>query len=200
MDHQQPQSEFQQMFLHSVEELGKAGVAALTGLYDVAAPRAMRYAQTLLRNQHDSEEVLQATFVQVALNVPLLVRANSPWAYFLRILRNEALKQLSKQSPASSLQLWEENFEEKISVSVDSQSLEAEQKHLVWQALQTLPGTQSEVIVLKIWEEMTFAEIAEVLHLSAPTVASRYRYGLKKLEQILQRHFEEQTLPVDKLL
>jgi len=48
-----------------------------------------------------------------------------------------------------------------------------------------LPTEQSEVVVLKIWEAMTFSQIAEVLEISPSTVASRYRYGLEKLAATL---------------
>ena len=52
-------------------------------------------------------------------------------------------------------------------------------------ALGRLPENQCEVVVLKIWEGMTFAEIAEVLGKSPNTVASRYRYAMEKLQQQL---------------
>jgi RNA polymerase sigma-70 factor (ECF subfamily) len=51
----------------------------------------------------------------------------------------------------------------------------------VWRELRALPTEQSEVVVLKIWEEMTFQQIAEVLEIPPPTAASRYRYAMTKL-------------------
>ena len=58
----------------------------------------------------------------------------------------------------------------------------------VYLALRQLPGNQAEVVALRIWEEMTFAEIAIVLDLSSNTVASRYRYALEKLSGLLRTH------------
>ena len=52
-------------------------------------------------------------------------------------------------------------------------------------ALAKIPFKFREVITLKIWGELTFAEIADSLGLSPNTVASRYRYGLEKLRLIL---------------
>ncbi len=52
-------------------------------------------------------------------------------------------------------------------------------------ALQTLPEEQREVVVLKIWSELTFAQIAAALHISANTAASRYRYALARLQSAL---------------
>ena len=63
---------------------------------------------------------------------------------------------------------------------------DSDSRQFIRQALQKLPSSQAEVVVLKIWEGMTFAEIAEVLGESPNTAASRYRYALQKLSQYLQ--------------
>jgi RNA polymerase sigma-70 factor (ECF subfamily) len=53
-------------------------------------------------------------------------------------------------------------------------------------ALAALPEEQRAVVHLKIWEDQTFAEIAETLGIPANTAASRYRYALDKLEGLLR--------------
>jgi len=40
--------------------------------------------------------------------------------------------------------------------------------------------------VMKIWNELTFAEIGEALGISQNTAASRYRYGLENLKKTLR--------------
>ena len=52
-------------------------------------------------------------------------------------------------------------------------------------ALWELAEDQREVTVLHVWGELTFAQIAEVLSISANTAASRYRYALGKLREVL---------------
>jgi RNA polymerase sigma-70 factor (ECF subfamily) len=49
-------------------------------------------------------------------------------------------------------------------------------------ALAQLPGDQREVVVMKIWGGLTFAEIGEALGVPLSTAASRYRYALTRLE------------------
>jgi RNA polymerase sigma-70 factor (ECF subfamily) len=66
------------------------------------------------------------------------------------------------------------------SVDEDQQQLAA--------AVERLPDVQREVVILKIWNDLTFAEIAEVLEISPNTAASRYRYALEALKKILQPH------------
>jgi len=186
MEQSPPQSDFQIRFRKTMAELEKCGVAALTDLYDLAAPRALRYALTLLRNQHDAEEALQATFVKVASSMALFVQADSPWAYFMQIVRHEAYNILRKQKRQMSLEFAPEIAEES-----DFNYDDVEQQQSIEQALQRLPAEQAEVVILKIWEELTFQEIGLVLNQSPNTIASRYRYALSKLEQSLQTTFED---------
>jgi RNA polymerase sigma-70 factor, ECF subfamily len=52
-------------------------------------------------------------------------------------------------------------------------------------ALGALPGEQRQVVVLHVWGELTFLQVAEILGISANTAASRYRYALAKLRQVM---------------
>lgn len=52
-------------------------------------------------------------------------------------------------------------------------------------AVDLLPAEQREVLVMKIWNELTFADIATVLGISQNTAASRYRYALAALKKNL---------------
>ena len=63
----------------------------------------------------------------------------------------------------------------------DSSLEERERSRLIQQAMGNLPEIYREVITLKVWGNLTFAQIAEVLEIPANTAASRYRYGLAEL-------------------
>ncbi len=52
-------------------------------------------------------------------------------------------------------------------------------------ALASVPDDQRHVIVLHVWGELTFAQIAEILDISSNTAASRYRYALAKLREAM---------------
>ncbi len=102
-------------------------------------------------------------------------------AYVYRIARNEAYNfvrkrkrdKSTKKSPEKWLQVNENNRE-------SSELVEKLQA-----ALAQLPQQQREVIVMKIYRQKTFLEISRLLGLSRNTVASRYRYGLEKLRNLL---------------
>ena len=50
-------------------------------------------------------------------------------------------------------------------------------------ALRALTEDQRQVVVLHVWGELTFMQIAGVLEISPNTAASRYRYGLAQLRE-----------------
>jgi RNA polymerase sigma-70 factor (ECF subfamily) len=51
-------------------------------------------------------------------------------------------------------------------------------------AMNRLPEIHREVITLKVWGGLTFAEIGQTLGIPANTAASRYRYGLAELRKL----------------
>lgn len=163
------------------------GVEALGALFDLTSDRMVRFAIAITRNQHDAEDAVQAALVRVAGQPRQLASADKPWPYLLQIVRNEALLIARKKkrciADGDLIDLATHRL-------VDE--LEQEDTHrAVWSALRMLPPEQAEVVVLKIWEEMTFAEIGAILHASANTIASRYTYAMNKLRQRLQKQHRE---------
>ncbi len=61
-----------------------------------------------------------------------------------------------------------------------------DEQRLLEAAIGALPIEQREVLTLKIWGELTFAEIGEALSIPANTAASRYRYALSALRKSMQ--------------
>lgn len=161
--------------------LAIAGVDALGALFDLTSHRLVRFAVTLTRNQHDAEDCVQTVLVRVAGDPVLLNSVDSPWAYLLRMVRNEALLVGRRKRTRPMLG----DVTDLVTLCrVDE--LEREETHReVWSALRTLPSEQAEVVVLKIWEEMTFAQIGQILDTSPNTAASRYQYALAKLTKRL---------------
>jgi RNA polymerase sigma-70 factor (ECF subfamily) len=163
------------------DRMAESGVSALAGLFDLTSQRLVRYAATITRNQHDAEDAVQAALVRVAGQMHFLCEADTPWPYLLRMVRNEALQIVRRKKRWALLANLSDLLTRR---SVDE--LEQEESHrAVWLAIRSLPTEQAEVVVLKIWEDMTFVEIGKVLEVSTFTAASRYRYAMQKLAQKL---------------
>lgn len=66
-----------------------------------------------------------------------------------------------------------------------------ENQMVLWQALQQIPIKQREIIILRIYEELRFHEIAGILGCNQSTVKSRFRLGLKSLRKIMEAADED---------
>jgi len=66
----------------------------------------------------------------------------------------------------------------------DTDAEDRELRQLMQDAMNRLPDIYRDVITLRVWGELTFAEIAEALRIPANTAASRYRYGLAELRKL----------------
>ena len=71
----------------------------------------------------------------------------------------------------------------------DTSVEEHERTLLIEHAMRALPAIYREVLTLKMWGGLTFAEIAETLEVPANTAASRYRYGLAELRKLTKEVF-----------
>ena len=158
----------------------------LAVLYDMTAERLLRLSATITRHQQDAEDAVSIVLVRLAGRPQLLISADRPWHYLLRMVRNESLVILRSRGRWTSISRLADRL---VGRGGDIVAQRDESRH-VWDALSTLPGKQREVIVLKFWEQMTFAEVAEVLAITPSTAASRYRYALEKLSRCLRPHFE----------
>jgi len=184
-----PINEFQRAFLNSVGRLTKNPCGALETMFDLTAQRLVRLAMTVTGTQQDAEDALQAAFSRIAAKPGLLAKADLPWPYLIRTVRNEALRIVQKRRHSRLGKI----DRAKVQQSVEEVFQQEETAEHVRRILATLPAAQYEVVILKHWEDLTFAEIAEALGKSQNTVASRYRYAMEKLQRSLEPLVREST-------
>jgi RNA polymerase sigma-70 factor, ECF subfamily len=181
------QSAFSELVRQCVGRLAECGVDALGALFDLTSQRLVRFALAVTRNQHDAEDAVQTALLRIASRPLLLAPTLSPWAYMLQMVRNEALliaRRKKRWVKAGNL--------DDLLTNCRVDELDREDTYrAIWSALRMLPPPQAEVVVLKIWEEMTFLQIADILEQSPNTVASRYQYAMKKLSKVLAKERQE---------
>ena len=145
-------------------------------IYQAKAAELILYGRALGLSHGEAEDVLQETFVA------LLQRdapPDNPTHYCVRSFRNRALNYRRS--------LWRRLTRElESSRWFEGTSSETPAERAAMRCLAELPSAQREVIVLKVWHEFTFEEIAALLEVSPNTAAGRYRYGLEKLRACLK--------------
>lgn len=74
---------------------------------------------------------------------------------------------------------------------LDTTAEDDDDAEVLRQAVSELGEKLREVVTLKIWGGLTFAQIAETMAISPNTAASRYRYALEQLERSLENFKNE---------
>ena len=162
----------------------------LARIYDEHADRLFAFLLNFLRDEQDARDVLQEVFVRIARAPDLLRKARKETPFLFSLAHNAAVDWLRRRT---SRQKYHERFgAEPVSVfALADDPDEQKYREALSQALAALPAEQRAVIYLKIWENLTFKQIAKVLAISPNTAASRYRYGLDKLRTLLRPLYEE---------
>jgi RNA polymerase sigma-70 factor (ECF subfamily) len=161
--------------------LGRNDPAAVELMWDRYAKDLLIFLQALLCSRHDAEDVLQTVFVRIVRKRHRLAGARCLDAYVYRIARNEAYRLVSRRKRDQKAQGITEPW---LTVSQSNQE-PSDLAEQLQAALAQLPQPQREVIVMKIYGQKTFLEISGLLGLSQNTAASRYRYGIEKLQNLL---------------
>jgi RNA polymerase sigma-70 factor (ECF subfamily) len=144
------------------------------------APGLVLFARQWVRSAADAEDVVQDAFVRFwrrnhnIRNRALLYSAVRSAAFDL-IRRDQRRARREAEVFGNAEGTVEPAFAE----------INESQRELAV-AIDRLPREQREVLVMKFWNELTFAEIAEALGISQNTAASRYRYALATLKKVMQ--------------
>jgi RNA polymerase sigma-70 factor, ECF subfamily len=147
---------------------------------DRHGPALVLLARSWVPTRADAEDVVQEAFVRFWRSRD---RANDPTAYLFACVKRCALDWVRSRSRRDRREAVAAKAE---GVPLFDGPLEkAERRAVVVAALETLPDTQREVLVMRIWGGLTFPQIATALGIPADTAASRFRYALDKLREKL---------------
>ena len=153
-------------------------------IYDTHARAIFAFLLNFMRNDADAGDILQDVFLKVAERPSLLEGVKEIRRWLIRMAHRQAIDLLRRRG--SHARVIESSVEEtSLFAPVEDADGEAF-RAAVAAAMAELPEEQRAVVHLKIWEDMTFAQIADALGLSPNTAASRYRYALDKLESLLR--------------
>jgi len=167
------------------ERLARGDAAAFAELYDACADRVHHYLTMRLRSRDDADDVLQETFVRLVRSLHKLQRVENLTAYLFTMARNEAMRHCERKSKESTRQIELTADDLFATPSSDIQTREAAEMIVV--ALRDLSEEQREVVELKVYGELTFREIGEVMGIPLATAATRYRTALERLKDWLAR-------------
>lgn len=166
------------------ERMARGDPEAFRAVYDALADRLHHYLVLRLGASTDADDVLQETFVRLVRNRDGLRRVDDLAAFAFTIARNESNRWLDARrrrgetiAAATSQGLF---------VEAESDGAEArEAADSVALALASLDAEDREIVELKVYAELTFREIGEILRRPLGTVAARFHAALSRMQMHL---------------
>ena len=143
-------------------------------------PGLLLFARQWVRSPADAEDIVQEAFVKFWRRDHKIDNR----ALLYATVRSIALDLIRRDSRRARREA--EAFSDVPQSSQPQFAVEDESQRALADAVDLLPHEQREVLVMKIWNELTFAEIGSALEISQNTAASRYRYALSALKKNLQ--------------
>jgi RNA polymerase sigma-70 factor (sigma-E family) len=148
------------------------------------APALQRTAHLLTGDAHSAQDLVQNTLAKLYLAWPRISRRDHIDAYARRVLVNE--HRSTWRRPASRREV--------VTDVVPDRSVPESQydglHEAVWRFVSSLPPKQRTVVVLRFYEQLTEAEIADLMGISVGTVKSQSSRALAALRGRLPDHPE----------
>lgn len=152
-------------------------MADVVNLFEKRQRQLYVAALAITRERSSAQDVVQDALLAVA---ELGHQPENLEAYLFRTVRNMALHRIKQQ----------QRFTDSVSPGefLDLQNCSPERQVLARQVLvqlDELDASQRQVLIMKLFADLTFDEIATITETSPNTVASWYRRGLNRLKEKL---------------
>lgn len=151
----------------------------------------------MLGNPTDAEDISQQVFLRIWRNAKRYRPDAKFTTYLFTITRNLVFNETRRRGRKKEVSAdeREENTNQLIEDSPDrqpdSELLQSELQMAVDHAISKLPETQRMAVVLRRYEQLSYEEIADVLHLSVSAVKSLLFRARTALREALSEYLEE---------
>ena len=160
--------------------------AVVAELYAKHQAELRSFLVGVLRDSHLANDALQSTFAK-ALKLGHTAMKESLKGWLFRVALNEALAIRRRQQTRDRVLRRVAWSRPRASESPVENVTRSETVDVVRAALDELPAEQRQVVCMRIYDEKTFAAIAEELSLPLGTVLSRMQLAIRKLRLKLEQ-------------
>lgn len=161
----------------------------LEQLYDAYASGVCHYFMTFVPCEADAKDLLQDLFIKIAKqNLPSQI--DNEKAFVWRLAHNLAVDWLRRKGARDRAHEASSHAAPAQFEPVTNPDASRFAQH-VQAALSELPLEQRTVAQMKLWDGLTFDQIATAQGIPLNTAASRYRYAIEKLRTLLRPLYEE---------
>jgi RNA polymerase sigma-70 factor, ECF subfamily len=137
----------------------------------------------VVRNHHDAEDATQEVFLRVWRNASKMEQIENLRSWIARIAWNVAIDR--RRRPPE--QQFDEHFEVPQRARAEQDVISGQILELLDRAIAKLPRKEREALILASVEELSMAEIAQVVGASEATVRGRVFRARKQLRERMKR-------------
>jgi RNA polymerase sigma-70 factor (ECF subfamily) len=172
---------------------------AFSLIYERYSVSVLSYLYRMLGNVEDVESIGQEVFLRAFRFAPTYKYPQKLSTWLFTITRNLAINQARRKKRNPVRSVTELNLEG-VDVSGDPYQVAAratdnvekqEEIARMLKALEDLPSDQKEVIVLGVFQDLSYAQMEEITGTKAVTLRSRMFHGLKRLGRTLGAPVDE---------
>lgn len=170
---------------HLLKLLRNGDSSALRRLYEKYRTDLFTVALSLIHDVHAAEDCLQDVFARLAEGAADMEIRRNLKGYLVSSAANRARDRLRRETKSldkTEIVGCSASSTDPVKILIDR-----EESARFFDMLLKLPYDQREVFVLHVQGEMKFREIAELQNISIKTVQSRYRYGIERLQALLEK-------------
>ncbi len=161
------------------------GAGPVASLYAAIADELRRFILGVVRDPDLADDVMQATFVK-AVEHGHEARAETARGWLFRVAFHEALASRRRQAARDKGHRKLASFRPRPDAPLDDALVRSEIVEAVRKALGDLPEEQRRVVLARIYDDKTFAQIAGEFNLPLGTVLTRMRRALEKMRRTMR--------------
>jgi RNA polymerase sigma-70 factor, ECF subfamily len=165
--------------LRTSDDFADVAVPLLPSLYN--------FAFWLSRDATYAEDLVQETYAKALKAFPDFVPGTNFHAWIFRILRNTWLSSKAGLAVRMTIALDDDYPEPADEHTPESLLLDSMSRTMLERAIEALPVTQREVLLLCEFEEMSYCDVAQTLSVPIGTVMSRLSRARKAVRRALER-------------
>jgi RNA polymerase sigma-70 factor (ECF subfamily) len=147
----------------------------------------MRVALRLVRDWNLAEDIVQESFIKAYQNINDFAERASFKSWMYQITLNTAKNRLRTMGRES---IGIDNVTVAVTDDQVGKMMEIDVKQMIRQEVAKLPARQQMALNLRIFEDLSFKEIAHIMQCPYDTAKANYRHALLKLKERMESELE----------
>jgi RNA polymerase sigma-70 factor (ECF subfamily) len=152
-------------------------------LYDLYVEKIYRFLFFRLHHKELAEDLTSQTFLQAYSKIHQYNPEKGAFgAWLYRVARNLMIDEVRRHQPTESI---DQHFDLKDDTNIETDTDRELNREAVQKLLQTLPEDARELLTLRLWDELSYAEIALIMGKNEGALKMQFSRLIKKLQETI---------------